>query len=67
MQQPVPNGNALNVVHNPGGVQMDNSYGLPGSMMGVGGGNQTQAEIQVMPHPHQQPHANVQFAQPEWT
>ena len=67
MQQPVPNGNAVNVVHNTGGVQMGNSYGPPGSMMGVGGGNQTQAEVQVMPHPHQPPHPNVQFAQPEWT
>lgn len=69
MQQTVPNGSAVNVLHNPGDVQMGNSYGpRPGAMpVGVGGGNQIQAEVQVMSQPQQPPHPSVQFAQPEWT
>ena len=75
MQPGAPNGSAVNVVHNPGdynkfNTQMDNGYGPPhGNMMDMsGGGNQFQAEVQVMQQPQQQTqHPSVQFAQPEWT
>ena len=70
MQPGAPNGSAVNVVHNPRVMQMDNGYGPQGSMMDMGGGNQFQTEVQVMPSQQQQQqtqHPSVQFAQPEWT
>ena len=69
MQQGAPNGSAVNVVHNPSVMQMDNGYGPQSNMMDMGGGNQFQAEVQVMPpqQQQQQTHPSVQFAQPEWT
>ena len=70
MQQAVPNGTAVNVLHNPGVMPMDNGYGPPaGNMMDMGGGSQFQTELQGFPQ-QQQPtqHPSVQFAaQPEWT
>lgn len=72
MQPGAPNGSAVNVVHNPRGMQMDNGYGHQDNMMDMGGGNQFQTEVQVMPSQQQQQqqqtqHPSVQFAQPEWT
>jgi len=73
MQPGAPNGSAVNVVHNPGdynkfNTQLDNGYGPPhGNIMDMGGGNQFQGEVQVMPQQQQQTHPSVQFAQPEWT
>lgn len=69
MQAGAPNGSAVNVVHNPRVMQMDNGYGPQGNMMDMGAGNQFQAEVQVMPpqQQQQQTHPSVQFAQPEWT
>ena len=69
MQPGAPNGSAVNVVHNPGVMQMDNGYGVQSNMMDMGGSNQFQAEVHGMPQQQQQvqQHPNVQFAQPEWT
>ena len=69
MQPGAPNGSAVNVVHNPGVMQMDNGYGTQSNMMDMGGSNQFQAEVHGMPQQQQQvqQHPGVQFAQPEWT
>ena len=68
MQPGAPNGSAVNVVHNPGVMQMDNGYGPQSNMMDMGGNNQYQAEVHGVPQQQQvQQHPSVQFAQPEWT
>merc|ERR1712018_617095 len=66
MQPGAPNGSAVNVVHNPGVMQMDNGYGTQSNMMDMGGSNQFQAEVHGMPQQQQQvqQHPGVQFAQP---
>ena len=49
---------------------MDICSGPQGNMTDMGGGNQFQTEVQVMPPQQQQQptqHPSVQFAQPEWT
>ena len=69
MQPGAPNGSAVNVVHNPGVMPMDNGYGPQSNMIDMGGNNQYQAEVHGMPQQQQQvqQHPSVQFAQPEWT